>query len=145
MKVKPLLAHLLMLVTPIAAGVSLAASPSQASTLAYSGSEFEFYNFSHNPDTVSTLANTNTDVFSHGGSISALANAKANFKVNPALAFNYSVAQAFGENQDYVGLAQSDAQVIGNFLVDAGNSFSFDFTGSLEMATAIDNPVGESA
>lgn len=145
MKLKPLLARLLLFVTPIAAGVSLAASPSQASTLAFSGSEFEFNNFSQSPYTVATLTDTNTEVFSNGGTVAALADAQAYFGVKPPLAFNSSVTLAFGEKKDYVGLAQSQAQVVGNFLVDAGKSFSFDFTGFLEMGTAIDDPVGESA
>lgn len=144
MKLKPLLARLLMLVTPIA-GVSFAATPSQAASLAYSGSEFDFYNFSQNPDTISTLANTNTDVFSNGGVVDALALAKANFTVDPAVAFNSSVAQAFGEDSGYLGLAQSQAQVLGNFIVEAGNAFYFDFTGLLEMGTEIDDPEIESA
>lgn len=145
MKIKPLLAHFLLFLTPIAAGVSLAASPSQAATLASSGSEFEFNNFSQNPYAIETSANTNTEVFSNAGSVYALATAEATFLVDPPLAFNSSVTQVFGENKNYFGLAQSQAQVLGNFIVEAGKSFSFDFTGFLELGTAIDESVGASA
>lgn len=145
MKFKPFLAQILMLVTPISAGVSLTVSPSQAASLAYSGSEFQFYNFSQSPDTIATSANTDTQVFSNGGSVAALAAAQAYFGISSPLAFNSSVTQVYGEDKAYLGVAQSQAQVLGNFIVEAGNPFYFDFAGLLEMGTEIDDPRIESA
>lgn len=47
---------------------------------------------------------------------------------------------------EYSGLAQSTAAIIGyNFLIDKGETFSFNFKAALNLETSIDNPQFESA
>lgn len=128
----------LLLLTPWIASSVLATSPSQAATLALSEGVVEFTTFSQSPSTVDTNVNTNT--VTNDALVNALANAEATFILTPPTAFNPSFNIALGEGRDYLGLAESEAQVIGNFDIDAGTPFSFDFTAALNLETSIDFP-----
>ncbi len=135
----------LLLLTPCIASSILAASPSQAATLARSEGVLEFTRFSQSPSGTGTATNTNTVTIANNGMVNAFANAEATFIVAPPTASNSSLSQAFGEGRNYLGLAESEATVIGNFDVDANTPFSFDFTSSLNLETSIDNPQAENA
>ncbi len=135
----------LLLLTSAIASSMLAASPSQAATFASSRGLFNFTNFSQSPFSVVTDTDTKTLAIAKSGMVNALANAQAFFLTTPPLASNSSLSQTFGENKDYLGIANSQATVIGNFDVDAGTNFSFDFLANLRLLSSIDNPPAENA
>ncbi|MEC4880857.1 MAG: PEP-CTERM sorting domain-containing protein [Scytonema sp. PMC 1070.18] len=135
----------LQLATPLIASSVLASSPSQAATLAFSEGVTEFINFSQNPLGTSTQTSTNTLAISENDQVRALANAEAFFITTSPRAFNSSVSQAVGDGRDYLGLAESEASIVGNFVVDAGTLFSFDFKANLNLETKIDSPQFENA
>jgi len=87
-----------------------------------------------------------TDTFSiarEGGSNGAIADADATFSNESLFSSNSTNSEAFGQGKNYFGLANSTASVLGNFWVEAGQSFGFDFFASLDLLTQIDNPVQE--
>ncbi|MBA3920957.1 MAG: hypothetical protein H0X31_04280 [Nostocaceae cyanobacterium] len=135
----------LLFFTPLITSSAFFTSSSQAATLAFSDSNLEFTNFSQSPVRVQTSADTNAITIAKSGMVDAIANATANFLVAPPTASNSSLSIAFGEGQDYLGQAESQAIVIGDFLVDPDKTFSFDFTTDLSLQTALDNPTEEKA
>jgi hypothetical protein len=143
---KKIVKGILLLATPMVASSILATSPSQAATLASSSGTLNFTRFSQSPTATSTKTDIEALVIGIGsGMAAAFADAKAAFIVSPPTASNSSLSLALGEGRDYLGLANSQATVIGNFNVDAGTNFSFDFLGNLTLATSIDNPPAENA
>ncbi|NEQ16083.1 MAG: hypothetical protein F6K44_20645 [Moorea sp. SIO3E2] len=89
-------------------------------------------------------------MISTGGEVIVEANAESNFNPDSPdplqRARNKSLSTAEGEGSNYRGIAESFAGLIGyNFFVDAGETFSFDFNGFLDLITMIDNPPAESA
>ncbi|NEU76877.1 hypothetical protein PI95_031360 [Hassallia byssoidea VB512170] len=129
-----------LLVTPLIATSSLVTSPSQAATLALSQGEFYLKNFSLDPEVTATVNNANTSTIANDGEVSATNNANIDFILEPPKVINKSLSQAFGENKNYLGLANADGKVLGNFFVDAGESFSVDFTAFLDLETSRDEP-----
>ena len=71
--------------------------------------------------------------------------ALASFMVNPPEASNLSMSEALGEGRNYLGLAETEATVVGNFVVEADTPFSFDFSAELDLTTSIDAPPAENA
>lgn len=142
-----LLKKFLLLTAPVIASSVLFSTPSKAATFAYSEGDFLFSEFSQNPSNVATdtVAETLAIGIDGGGMAGAIAEAEAIFVIEPAEAFNSSLSAAFGENQDYLAAAESEASIIGNFDINANTNFSFDFLGDLELATSIDNPPKENA
>ena len=130
-----------LLVTPFIATSSLVTSPSQAATLALSKGEFYLKNFSLDPEVTATVNNANTSTIAKDGEVSATNNANIDFLLEPPKVTNNSLSQAFGENKNYLGLANAEGKVLGNFFVNAGESFSVDFTAFLDLETSIDEPV----
>ncbi|NEQ07704.1 MAG: hypothetical protein F6K37_17675 [Moorea sp. SIO4E2] len=131
-------------------GSVLAAAPSLAATFALSKGSFDFRNFSTDPLEVVTMSEADTFVISTGGEVIVEANAESNFHPDSPdplqRARNKSLSTAEGEGSNYRGIAESFAGLIGyNFFVDAGETFSFDFNGFLDLITMIDNPPAESA
>lgn len=146
-KYSKLLKKFLLLTTPVIASSVLFSTASQAATFAYSDGNVAFTDFSQSPSNVVTDRSTETltlDV-DGGGTVGAIAEAQAYFLIEPAVAVNSSLSAAFGQNQDYLGVAESEASVIGNFDVDANTNFSFDFFSNLELATSIDDSPKEKA
>ena len=139
-----LLKKFLVVATPILASF-VSISPSRAATFAYSQGKVLFSEFSQSASNVAVDVDANTLAISEGGMVAAMAKAEAIFLIEPAVAFNSSLSEAFGESQDYLGIAESEASVIGNFDIEANTKFSFDFISNLELATSIDNPPKESA
>lgn len=137
----------MLLITPITPLVlSVTSSPSLAATLASSEATVNISNFSTNPSDILTLADTDTDTFASNGSVTADADAVATFIQNPSSAANSSFSITNGDGSEYFGFAKSQAAVIGyNFLVNSGETFSFDFVTDLNLKTSIDNPQFESA
>lgn len=138
----------LLLIAPIAPlTFSVGVSPSLAATLGSSEATVTIDNFSHNPLDVLTLTETSTNTFASNGLVNAQADAVAAFIPNPAAsAFNASFSQVNGSGQEYFGVADSTAAVIGyNFSIGKGETFSFNFNAALDMATFIDDPQFEAS
>jgi hypothetical protein len=129
-----------LLVTPLIATSSLVTSPTQAATLALSQGEFSLKNFSLDPEVTATVNNANISTIANNGEVSATNNANIDFLLEPPKVINKSLSQAFGQNKNYLGLANAEGKVLGNFFVDAGDSFSVDFTAFLDLETLIDEP-----
>lgn len=145
-----LIKRILLLATPVMASSMVGVSPSQAATFGSSQATFNLENFNRNPLGIRTITDTVTNAISTDGQVNANANANANFEVdpNPALTFasNSSTSNAQGQGRSYVGEGQSFAAVIGyDFLLQSGETFSFDFNGLLDLKTSIDNPTAENA
>ncbi|NEQ78730.1 MAG: hypothetical protein F6K26_00045 [Moorea sp. SIO2I5] len=149
MKMNKTIAKKFLLFATVTASV-LAAAPSLAATFALSKGSFDLKNFSTDPLEVVTLTEADTFVISSGGDVIAEANAVSTFTPDSPdplkRARNKSLSTAEGEGSNYRGVAESFAGLIGyNFFVDAGETFSFDFNGFLNLITMIDNPPAESA
>lgn len=128
------------------ATVGIITSPSQAASLALSEATVEFSNFSSSP--LDTLASTSANTFAAAepdSSAVAVAEAEALFVVEPPSAFNSTLSAVVGEGSNYSGLAESQAQIVGNFFVEANQSFAFDFTADFNLSTSVDEPTVESA
>lgn len=144
-KYSGLLNKFLLFATPALASSFVSISPSKAATFAFSQGEVLFPEFSQSPSNVAVDTEAHTLAISEEGMVGAIAEAEAIFLIEPAVAFNSSLSEAFGESQNYLGIAESEASVIGNFDIEANTNFSFDFISDLELATSIDNPPKESA
>jgi hypothetical protein len=135
-----------LLVTPLIAGSTLATAPSQAATFAQSEGEFSFTNFNQKPFSIGVSADSNTLAISRGGMVTAQSQGVVSFVTHPTPeAFNFSLNEAFGESRDYLGEAETQTAIIGDFLVDADTPLSFDFIANLNLNTSIDNPPAENA
>jgi hypothetical protein len=144
-EIKTAINRLVFLTTSLFASSILVSAPTQAATFARSTGVFEFTRFSQNPLSVGTFVDNNTFTIATNGLTRATASATAIFLQNPAQGFSTSTAEALGENRDYLGTAASEARLIGEFLIDSGQNFSFDFTSLLNLETEIDNPPAENA
>lgn len=133
-----------LLAVPSLIGLAIA-PPIQAATFARVESAFELTNFSHLPISTSSSTDSDTFTFAASGEVDASAEARADFLSEPVQANNLIFAQANGSGKEYFGLAQAESSVLGSFLVEAGQLFSFDFSGLLELETAIDQPANERA
>lgn len=149
--------HFFLCAAPIIASSAIAVSPARAATFALSQAEFELTNFSHNPLSVSTSTDTSSLAIQGDPESTAVAagEASATFCKSPAFlcdppadepfAFNESISQASGDGGSYLGIAKSSALVSGNFFVEAGEEFSFNFAAFLGLVTSIDKIPGEQA
>lgn len=137
----------LLLVAPLATGLSAGIAPSNAATLANSAAEVTIDNFSHRPWDTGTLSVTNTDTVSFDGFAIAEANANAVFIANcqQLLAQNLSESIVSGGGDRYAGVAQSQASVIGNFDIGVQETFSFAFQAVLHSLISVDRPESERA
>ena len=139
---------LLLLITPIAPlTLSISTSPSLAATLGTSEATVRINNFSQNPLDVVTLTDTLTDTFATDGQVNTDVNAEAAFLTDPPVsANNLSYSSVNGNGSEYIGSAETIAAVSGyDFLVNKGETFSFNFDASLNLTTSIDSPQFETA
>ena len=136
----------LLLVTPLIATSTFLPSPSQAATFASSQGELNFTNFSEAFSIIGTQNQAETFSFANGGSVNAQnINAVTNSTDDPPSASTSALSQASGDRKDYLGTAKTEAKIVGNFDVDPGKLFSFDFSSALDLQTAIDAPPVENA
>jgi hypothetical protein len=140
-----ILKRCLLVITPILASTIVGTAPSKAATFAFSEGNLVFKDFSKSPSNVATGTSANALAIGEGGIAQAIAEAEAIFLIEPAVAFNSSLSTVFGENGNYLAVAQSQASVIGTFNIDANTNYSFNFLSNLELATSIDNPPQENA
>ena len=133
-------------VVPLAPLVlTLAATPTIAATFASSESTVIIDNFSHNPFDSEVITDTFTNTFATDGNVNDSTDAIANFITEPPSAFNSSFSSTDGTGNNYSGTADSFAGVLGNFSVNSGETFSFNFDANLNLTTSIDNPQTETA
>ncbi|AFY75614.1 hypothetical protein Ple7327_0130 [Pleurocapsa sp. PCC 7327] len=137
----------LLSITSIVASTAIASSPVLAGTLANSAAEFRLSNFSHRPQTTSTFADTSgfTTAAPPGGDVRNSARSLAFFPPQTPSALSRSFSLSFGEGRNYSGEVQSEAQVLGTFAIEAGETFSFDFASLLDLETSIQDPKTEAA
>jgi hypothetical protein len=139
--------------TPLFASSAVALAPAEAATLALSTGQATLFNFSRSPDAGTSFADTDTDTDALGGRVNATANANANLLAEPPIGTNETFSRVvgesvIGESTDYFGFADSQAEVIGSFLIPGSTGkqqFSFDFVGTLRLLTEIDDAHTESA
>jgi hypothetical protein len=121
----------------------LSSQPAQAIALSQSIGDFSFTNFSRRPVSTDSSAFTSTLTTGEtiGNDIEALADADAAFTAQPrAKAFNSVFSSAFVSSPTGSALAESEAGVIGSFLIDAGETFSFDFSGFVDLLSFTEQP-----
>jgi len=133
-----------VVVSTVTTTLTLATSVS-AATFSTVYSFLELTNFSQSPTTTLTNAETDTLVISSGGSAVAFSDALAIFDIPGSLVFNEIESFTGGSGLNYVGLAASKASVRGIFDIDTDAIFSFNISGSLLLATSIENDSVESA
>ena len=138
---------LLLLIIPIAPLANgIFSCPSLAATLGNSEATVKINDFSHDPSDVLILAQTYSNAVASNGSVVAEADNALTVGNDPFFAKNISFSRTNGDGSEYSGLAQSTAAIIGyNFLIDKGETFSFNFKAALNLETSIDNPQFESA
>lgn len=137
--------HGLIVLTSLVAGSIFAILPSRAATIALSEGQLSFTNFSQSPVSTFTDAQTQAISIFRGGSVFTEADAIAFFNVFPPFALNTTSTLATGSSQNYLGIAESFAQVIGNFNIEADTIFSFDFVANLSLFVGIERPITENA
>jgi hypothetical protein len=98
-------------------------------------------NFSHTPNETGTFTNTYTQTTANSASVISEDPADTVFISNSheLLAANLSQSKVQGDGNNYSGLAQSQAIVIGDFDIDAQETFSFNFQTLLKLLTSVDN------
>lgn len=131
------------MVTPLLATSTLSALPSQAATFASSFGDLQLTNFSESFATIESDNDADTSVFANGGTASV--NNQAVVDTDSSEAFAFATSEVFGESKDYFALAQTQATIVGNFFIDPGTTFSFDFQSFLDLETFIDEPPTENA
>lgn len=136
-----------LLATPLVTSLSVGIAPSRAATIAASAAQVTIDNFSHTPTDRGTSTNTNTQAIANSGAVISQANAEAFFISNchELLAANLSQSEVIGSGNNYSGLAQSQATVLGDFFIDSEETFSFTFQTFLALLTSVDNPQSERA
>ena len=122
----------------------LTAIPTYAATFAFSEAEIELNNFS-NYGTIELVNQANISGETNGGIFGAENKALNNSTASPLQINSSAFSLAFGENRDYEGTAEAQARVLGNFDIDAGQLFSFDFSAVINLETEIDDPLSERA
>jgi hypothetical protein len=138
--------RLVLIIIPVVATSAIAAFPSQAATLSFSGGSAVINGFSHTPYSTGTFTDTDTNTFALSGNVQAIANANAIFVPQPVVAgSNSSITQVNGAGSNYLGNAQSQAAIVGRFQINSGEAFSFNFLTALQLETSVDNPSFESA
>lgn len=133
--------------TPLVTGLSIGIAPSSAAIIAGSAAEVSMENFSHRPTDTSTFTKTETQAIANTGVVISEANANAVFVSNcqQLFAANLSESTVKGDGSEYSGLAQSQAAVIGDFSINAKETFSFTVQAILNLFTSVDNRQSERA
>ena len=125
--------------------LTLGTAPTVAATFASSEATVTIDNFSHNPFDSEVITDTFTNTFATDGNVNASTDAVASFVTEPPSSFNLSFSSTDGTGNEYSGTADSFAGVLGNFSVNSGETFSFNFDADLNLTTSIDNPQTETA
>jgi len=115
---------------------------------AISTENFIFTDFNQPLVATRTATDTNSFVFSKEDSVLAEANANAFFGLSPIVNQNVGIGtlttEAIGKGTSF-GVAEGSATVAGIFFVRAGETFSFKFSGYLQMSTSLQNAATQAA
>ncbi|WP_242718451.1 hypothetical protein [Microcoleus vaginatus] len=136
-----------LLATPLVTSLSVGIAPSSAATIAGSAAAVTIDKFSHTPADTGTVTNTYAQTIANTDSVISQAKADAVFISNchELLAANLSQSEVIGSGNNYSGLAQSQAAVIGDFSIKAKETFSFTVQTILHLLTSVSNPQSERA
>jgi hypothetical protein len=136
----------LLLVTPLLASTALTATPSRAATFSSSEAILDLTDLSTSFSTLESQNLGTTLAVANGGIVNAQnIKAVANVTPDPLEVYTHATSLASGDSKDYFGTADATAKIVGNFDVDPGQLFSFNFTSALDLETSIDNPPTENA
>ncbi|MEG3957027.1 PEP-CTERM sorting domain-containing protein [Microcoleus sp. herbarium2] len=136
-----------LLATPLVSGLTVGIAPSSAAIIAGSTALVRIENFSHRPKGNGTFTNTYTQTTANNGLVISEAIAEAVFVSNGdgLLTANHSETIVQGDGNNYSGLAKTQAIVLGDFDIDAAETFSFHFQTVLDLLTSVDNRESERA
>jgi len=136
-----------LLATPLVTGLTVGIAPSSAAIIAGSTALVRIDNFSHIPKGNGTVTNTYTETTANNGLVISEAMAEAVFISSGAglLTANYSESIVEGDGNNYSGLAKTQGIVLGDFDINAAETFSFNFLTVLDLLTSVDNPESERA
>jgi len=136
-----------LLATPLVTGLTVGIAPSSAAIIAGSTALVRIDNFSHRPKENGTFTNTYTETTANSGLVISEAMAEAVFISNGAglLTANYSESIVEGDGNNYSGLAKTQGIVLGDYDIDAAETFSFNFQTVLDLLTSVDNRESERA
>ena len=131
--------QVLLILAPWVAVGAIAASPTLAATFARSEGMVQFANFNHHPYSTDLFAGTNSlALIKADAAVASMSYASVSLFNHPYYApFGdlFSSSLTLGLGQDYRGLSQSHAQLMGHFLIEQPDYFSFDFGGFLNIST----------
>ena len=148
------LQRLSSVLAPVITASVLTASPSQAATLSFSTSSIseaeltigELLNFSiaeslneGEIDAISKNVGSFVDI------INRFTNEITNIPPAPATIKTSAISDAVGKGNDYLGLGNTNAKIIGHIDVAKNELFSFNFKAFLDLETQIEDPLKESA
>jgi hypothetical protein len=136
-----------LLATPLVTGLTVGIAPSSAAIIAGSAAQVTIYNFSHRPKGNGTVTNTYTETTANNGLVISEAMAEAVFVSNGQGLWtgNYSQSQVQGDGNNYSGFAKTQAIVLGDFDINAAETFSFNLRTILDLVTSVDNRESERA
>ncbi|MGH7998326.1 MAG: hypothetical protein ACREPR_02545, partial [Brasilonema sp.] len=123
--------------TPNVATSASPTSSSQTVTSALSYGDLFLTNLSQSFSTIDSDNLADTSAFADGGTATVSNNAVVETDDTEVLTF--ATSSASGENKDYFALAETHAIIVGNFVVDAGKTLSFNFTSALDLETSTDS------
>jgi hypothetical protein len=120
-------------------------APSSPAIIVGDAAAVSIDNFSHRPNENGTFTNTYTQTTANSGSVISEATADTVFISNShkLLAANFSQSKVQGDGNNYSSLAQTQAAAIGDFAIDAAETFSFNFQTLLDFLTSVDNRKSE--
>ena len=136
-----------LLATPLVTGLTVGIAPSSAAIIAGSAATVSLDNFSHTPKGNGTVTDAYTNTTANNGLVISEAMAEAVFISNDQGLWtgNYSQSKVEGEGNNYAGFAKTQAIVLGDFDIEAGETFSFNLQTALDLLTSIDNRESERA
>ncbi|WP_156818107.1 hypothetical protein [Mastigocladopsis repens] len=105
-------------------------------TFALSYGDLFLTNLGESFSTIDSDNQADTSAFADGGTATVYNNAVVETDDTEVLTF--ATSSAFGETKNHFGFAQTHATIVGNFFIDAGKIFSFNFTSALDLETSID-------
>jgi hypothetical protein len=131
--------QVLLILTPWIAINAIATSPVLAATFAHSEGMLQFANFNHPLYSTDSFAGTNSlALIKADAAVTSMSYASASLSNLPyygPFGNLFSSSLTLGMGQDYRGLSQSNARIVGHFLIGQPDYFSFDFRGFLNIAT----------
>lgn len=90
------------------------------------------------------LTSTQTESLVSGGVVTAIARAEGFFSNDANFSELFIFSEVVGEEGDFQGQAKSETQIVAEFAIPAGESFSFSFLSDLSLeAKEIENPDAE--